>query len=98
MRRTVGDCTTRMNGSYKGMEIKNHTLGNGTQIHVSPDHLDRYVTERTFAYSHRDDDDDLDRMRAAVAGTPGRRLTWSALTDHPAPVPVPWRPLARVLP
>ena len=35
----------------------------GTQIHVSPDHLDRYVTERTFAYNHRDADD-LGRMRA----------------------------------
>jgi transposase-like protein len=51
----------------------------GTQIHVSPDHLVRYVAERTFAYNHRDADD-LGRMRAAVAGTSGRRLTWAQLT------------------
>ena len=51
----------------------------GTQIHVSPTHLDRYATERTFAYNYRDADD-LGRMRAAVAGTSGRRLTWAQLT------------------
>jgi transposase-like protein len=38
----------------------------GSQIHVSPEHLGRYVTERTFAYNHRQSDD-LGRMRAAVA-------------------------------
>jgi len=54
----------------------------GTQIHVSPDHLDRYVTERTFAYNNRQSSD-LDRMRAAVAGTTGRRLTWADLTGAP---------------
>jgi transposase-like protein len=53
----------------------------GTQIHVDRAHLGRYVTERTFAYNHRDAGD-LGRMRAAVAGAPGRRLTWAELTDH----------------
>jgi transposase-like protein len=51
----------------------------GTQIHVSPNHLDRYVTERTFAYNNRGATD-LGRMRAVVAGTAGRHLTWTALT------------------
>ena len=39
----------------------------GTQIHVSASHLNRYVTERTFAYNHRKDDD-LGRMRAVAGG------------------------------
>jgi transposase-like protein len=51
----------------------------GTQIHVSAAHLDRYVMERTFAYKNRLGDH-LARMRVAVAGTNGRRLTWSELT------------------
>jgi transposase-like protein len=53
----------------------------GTQTHVDRVHLDRYVTERTFAYNHRDDSD-LTRLRAAIAGAGGRRLTWARLTDH----------------
>jgi transposase-like protein len=52
----------------------------GTQIHVSAAHLDRYVAERTFAYNNRLGDD-LARMRAAMAGTAGRRLTWAQLTS-----------------
>lgn len=51
----------------------------GTQIHVSPDHLHRYVTERTFAYNNRETDD-LGRMRTATSGAAGRRLTWNELT------------------
>ena len=52
----------------------------GTQIHVAPYHLDRYVTERTFAHNHRDADD-LGRMRAAMGGSAGRRLTWRQLAS-----------------
>lgn len=52
----------------------------GSQIHVSAAHLDRYVTERTFAYNNRLGDD-LGRMRAATAGVAGHRLTWSTLTE-----------------
>ena len=51
----------------------------GTQIHVSPDHLHRYVNERTFAYNNRTTDD-LGRLRVAVAAGAGRRLTWAQLT------------------
>jgi transposase-like protein len=50
----------------------------GSQIHVSPAHLDRYVTEREFAYNFRSESD-LSRMAIALAGAPGRRLTYSAL-------------------
>jgi len=53
----------------------------GTQIHVDEVHLHRYVAERAFAYNHRTASD-LTRMRLAMAGTPGRRLTWERLTDH----------------
>ncbi|MGH8995916.1 MAG: IS1595 family transposase [Acidimicrobiales bacterium] len=51
----------------------------GTQVHVSPEHLNRYVTERAFAYNQRFTDD-LGRMRVAAIGADGRRLTWKALT------------------
>jgi transposase-like protein len=53
----------------------------GTQVHVDPAHLGRYVTERTFAYNHREDTD-LTRLRVAMAGADGHRLTWEQLTDH----------------
>jgi len=53
----------------------------GTQTHVDRAHLDRYVTERTFSYNHRDDSD-LTRLRVAIAGANGHRLTWAQLTDH----------------
>jgi transposase-like protein len=52
----------------------------GTQIHVDPEHLHRYVNERAFAYNHRAESD-LTRMRLVVQGVRGRRLTWSALTS-----------------
>lgn len=51
----------------------------GTQVHVDREHLHRYVTEREFAYNYRKVGD-LGRMRLAMAGTPGRRLTYKALT------------------
>lgn len=54
----------------------------GTQIHVSKEHLPRYVTERTFAYNHRLTDD-LGRMRMALGGVDGRRVTWKELTYKP---------------
>jgi transposase-like protein len=53
----------------------------GSQIHVYPVHLHRYVTERTFAYNFREDTD-LSRMCNAVSGIDGRRLTWKQLTNH----------------
>jgi len=53
----------------------------GTQVHVDSEHLHRYVTERTFAYNYRDRTD-LGRMRLALGGVSGRRLTWADLTDH----------------
>jgi transposase-like protein len=53
----------------------------GTQIHVEPEHLHRYVNERAFAYNHRAESD-LTRMRLAVEGTRNRRLTWASLTGQ----------------
>jgi transposase-like protein len=53
----------------------------GSQIHVDPVHLHRYVTERTFAYNFREDTD-LTRMCNAVSGIGGRRLTWKQLTNY----------------
>lgn len=53
----------------------------GSQVHVSPEHLQRYVRERQFAYNNRKASD-LTRMRLAMAGAQGKRLTWAELTDH----------------
>jgi len=53
----------------------------GTQVHVDRAHLGRYVTERTFAYNYRNESD-LTRLRVAMTGADGRRLTWATLTDH----------------
>ena len=65
----------------------------GSQIHVDPAHLQRYVNERVFAFNHRNAGD-LGRMRAALTGTAGCRLTWATLTasktDYYAPKP--WQP------
>jgi transposase-like protein len=54
----------------------------GTQVHVDPQHLQRYVTERTFAYNARSESD-LTRMRLTTQGVAGRRLTWKELTTKP---------------
>jgi transposase-like protein len=51
----------------------------GTQVHVSPDHLNRYVIERTFAFNYRTTND-LGRMGVAARGADGRRITWKRLT------------------
>jgi hypothetical protein len=53
----------------------------GTQTHVDPEHLERYVAERVFAYNYRKAGD-LGRMYQAMNGTAGRRLTWKDLTGQ----------------
>ncbi|MGB9113321.1 MAG: IS1595 family transposase [Acidimicrobiales bacterium] len=50
----------------------------GTQVHVDRKHLDRYVTERVFAYNYRGETD-LERMQRVLAGASGRRLTFDEL-------------------
>lgn len=50
----------------------------GTHVHIDPDHTHRYVAERVFAYNNRNASD-LERMRLAVGGVAGRRLTYSDL-------------------
>lgn len=53
----------------------------GSQVHVAPEHLHRYVTERSFAYNYRDRTDNA-RMRFALAGAAGKRLTYAQLIGH----------------
>lgn len=53
----------------------------GTYVSVDPAHLSRYVEERLFAYNLRDRSD-YERFEAAIAGTAGRRLTYSGLTTR----------------
>jgi transposase-like protein len=55
----------------------------GSQTHVDREHLGRYVTERQFAYNYRDSND-LGRMKLAVKGVDGRRVTWNDLTGKPS--------------
>ncbi len=52
----------------------------GTQVHIHPVHTHRYVIERVFSYNNREAGD-LGRMRLAMAGVAGRRLTWASLTE-----------------
>jgi hypothetical protein len=53
----------------------------GTQVHISPEHLHRYVDERAFAFNNRRESD-LDRMCVAMAGTNGCRVTWKELVGQ----------------
>jgi transposase-like protein len=50
----------------------------GTQIHVSGDHMNRYVIERAFAYNYRECSD-LERMQKALGSVGGRRITYQML-------------------
>ncbi|HEX4493411.1 MAG TPA: IS1595 family transposase [Acidimicrobiia bacterium] len=52
----------------------------GTYVQVAPEHLSRYVDERTFAYNLRERTD-LERFETALAQSVGRRLTWAQLTE-----------------
>ncbi len=52
----------------------------GSQVHVNPVHLHRYVIERVFSYNFREAGE-LGRMQLAMAGTTGRRLTLAELTE-----------------
>jgi transposase-like protein len=51
----------------------------GTYTHCNPEHLNRYVAERIFTFNQRDKGD-LGRMRLAVKGASGRKLTYAELT------------------
>jgi len=59
----------------------------GTQHHVSVEHLPRYLSEFDFRYSTRKMDDS-ERMRLMIGRTDGRRLPYAPLTaDGPVRVP-----------
>jgi len=55
----------------------------GTYVSVNPEHLHRYIDERTFAYNYRKLSD-LGRMHLALGGVSDRRLTWNQLTGQDA--------------
>ncbi len=52
----------------------------GTYVAVAPDHLDRYLDEQTFRFNKRKGSDGT-RFLETMLATPGRRLTWKALTE-----------------
>jgi transposase-like protein len=56
----------------------------GTHHHVSVDHLQRYLNEFDFRYTHRKETD-TDRMRRIVGQVYGKRLTYRAPTDDRPP-------------
>jgi transposase-like protein len=58
----------------------------GIYQHVSDAHLHRYLAEFDFRYSYRIKTgfDDLDRMRKALAGIVGKRLTYRPITGGEA--------------
>jgi transposase-like protein len=86
--RFYGHKSVRHAVEYVSGDVHTNTLENfwsllkraikGTQIHVDEIHLDRYVAERAFAYNYRKESD-LERMRVALAGANGRRLTYAGL-------------------
>ena len=54
----------------------------GTYHRMSPEHLDRYVSEFEGRHNARDLDT-IEQMRAMVRGSEGRRLKFHELTAHP---------------
>jgi transposase-like protein len=71
-----GDVST--NGIENFWSLLKRSL-KGTQTHVAPKHLGRYVAERQFAYNLCDSTD-LERMMVATQGCRNRRLTYATLT------------------
>ena len=53
----------------------------GTYVSVDPHHLNRYVSEQTFRFNERKDND-LGRFRAVLGSVAGKRMTYKDLTDH----------------
>ena len=53
----------------------------GTYVSVEPFHLFRYLDEQAFRFNQRDQDD-AERFVRTMTQIQGRRLTFSALTDH----------------
>lgn len=51
----------------------------GSYIHVSKEHLHRYLSEQEFRFNNRQFTD-RERFAVAIASTPGKRLTYKKLT------------------
>jgi len=77
------------NGEYVRGDVHTNNIENywslvkrmikGTYIHVSPEHLDRYLDEQALRYNVRIGDEG-NRFEATVKGIFDRRLTWNELT------------------
>ena len=52
----------------------------GTYVAVAPEHLQRYCDEQVFRFNKRKGNDST-RFLEAMLATPGKRLTWKALTE-----------------
>lgn len=52
----------------------------GTYVSVAPEHLTRYLDERTFTYNRRDLND-FGRFVSVLGQVSGRRLTYAELTS-----------------
>jgi transposase-like protein len=54
----------------------------GTWIHLSDEHLHRYLSEQNFRFNERIGKDG-DQLHTMIGHIPGRRLTYKALTGKP---------------
>jgi len=87
------DTVNHSKGQYKKGNAHTNTIENfwsvfkrglkGTHIHVSPFHLDRYIDDQAFRYTHRKTND-FGRFDLSVSQTRGKRLTWNQLTGKAA--------------
>ena len=78
-------------GEYVRGDIHTNTIENfwslvkraikGTYIHVSPEHLNRYLDEQEYRYEHRKTDDSQ-RFLLTLDRVEGKRLTYEQLISH----------------
>lgn len=72
--------TVHSNGIENFWSLVKRTI-KGTYVSVDPIHLERYLTEQSFRFNERKDND-LGRFRSVLGSVAGKRLTYKELTDH----------------
>jgi transposase-like protein len=72
--------TVHSNGIENFWSLLKRTI-KGTYVSVDPGHLTRYLSEQSFRFNERKDND-LGRFRSVLGSVAGKRLTYKELTDH----------------
>jgi transposase-like protein len=75
----VKDSVVHTNGLENFWSLFKRTL-KGTYVSVEPFHLQGYADEQAFRFNNRKTDDS-DRLKMAVDGVTGKRITYKELTD-----------------